>query len=200
MDMRTNIRLNGEKLGYLQVFIAGSMWGLIGIFVMWMEQCGSSTNFTGFIRTTFACLIMTVFTIHKYGFQALKIDRKTLLGCAVMGIICQGFNCLVYNYAIVTAGVAVSAILLNVSPAFTAIISFFLFSEKITTNKKMAMVINIIGCALAVTLCIHFYRNLYENMEILPICNTEDAWSRISIRADSDGSCISFVLHGCSKN
>ena len=149
--MRTNIRLNGEKLGYLQVFIAGSMWGLIGIFVMWMEQCGSSTNFTGFIRTTFACLIMTVFTIHKYGFRALKIDRKTLLGCAVMGIICQGFNCLVYNYAIVTAGVAVSAILLNVSPAFTAIISFFLFSEKITTNKKMAMVINIVGCALTIT-------------------------------------------------
>ena len=149
--MRTNKRLNGEKLGYLQVFIGGSMWGLVGVFVMWMEQCGSSTNFTGFIRTTFACLIMTAFTIYKYGFRALKIDRKTLLGCAVMGIICQGFNCLVYNYAIVTAGVAVSAILLNVSPAFTAIISFFLFSEKITTNKKMAMVINIIGCALAVT-------------------------------------------------
>lgn len=151
MDMRNSERLEGDKIGYLLVFAGGAMWGLIGTFVTWMGQCGSSTDFTSFIRTTFACLIMIGFTAYKYGFRALLIDKKTLFGCALMGIICQGFNCLVYNYAIVTAGVAISAILLNVSPAFTAIISFFLFSEKITTNKKMAMVVNIIGCALAVT-------------------------------------------------
>lgn len=149
--MRNSEGIKSDKMGYLQVLVGGSMWGLIGLFVMWMEQCGSSTNFTSFIRTTFACLIMLFFTVCKYGFRALIIDKKTLLGCAIMGIVCQGFNCLVYNYAIVTAGVAISAILLNVSPAFTAIISFILFSEKITTNKKMAMVVNIIGCALAVT-------------------------------------------------
>ena len=143
--------MNKEYKGYLQVLVCGLLWGLIGTFVMWMEACGSSTDFTGFIRTVFACLIMAGFTVVKFGPKSLIIDKKTLMSCAVMGIICQGFNCLIYNYAIVTAGVALSAVLLNIAPVFTAIVSCIVFSEKITKNKKFAMIVNVAGCALAVT-------------------------------------------------
>ena len=43
----------------------------------------------------------------------------------------------------------VSAVLLNVAPVFTAILSAAFFHERITSRKGIALLINVIGCVLA---------------------------------------------------
>ena len=140
-----------EYKGYVQILIGGALWGTIGLFVLLLEQCGSNATFTSFLRMTFSFLIMFAITSFKFGIRAFKVDKKTLLSCAILGVLCQALNGLLYSFSIVEIRVSFSAILMNVGPPFTAFLSWLLFSEKVTAVKKIAMFINILGCILAVT-------------------------------------------------
>lgn len=145
---------NGKKIeykGYVQVFVGGTLWGFIGLFVMLMERSGSNAALTSFLRMFFSFFLMFMVTTIKYGIKIFRVDKKTLLLCAFLGAICQALNGLMYSMAIVKIGVSFSAILMNVGPPFTAFLSWVLFSEKINNLKKIAILINIIGCIFAVT-------------------------------------------------
>lgn len=140
-----------QKKGYLQVFLAGILWGTIGLFVTDMSHNGASSALTSFLRIFFAFLILLVITVFKFGWKSLIIPKRDLLSCALLGLICQGIYNIFYSYAVVMTGVTISAVLLNVAPVFTALVSYVLFSEKITWIKGTALVINVIGCSLAAT-------------------------------------------------
>lgn len=140
-----------ERIGYLFVFIGGAMWGLIGIFVKELNRVGSTSELTSFLRVFFAFLILLLITVLKEGWQCLRIDRKTLLICALLGIICNGICNIVYNLAVTMIGMAVSAVLMNTAPIFALIFSMLCFGETCTGRKLAAIVINIIGCVFAAT-------------------------------------------------
>lgn len=142
---------NNEFKGYLLVFIGGILWGTIGPFIRIMEYNNSSSSLTSFLRMAFAFIILAIITIAKYGFRSLRIDKKSLLFCAILGLICHGINNLFYSIAVTLTGVTISAVLLNVAPVFTAMMSGLLFKEKTTKGKAIALVINILGCILAAT-------------------------------------------------
>lgn len=140
-----------ENTGSLQVFIGGAIWGTIGLFVTKMSECGADSVMISFLRMAFSFGILSVFTIAKYGINAFKVDFKTLAACAMLGLVCHGIYNIFYSLAIVSAGVTISAVLLNIAPVFTAVVSCIFFSEKITRLKAAALVINVLGCILAVT-------------------------------------------------
>lgn len=142
---------NTEFNGYLLVFIAGVLWGTIGLFIQIMGYNESSSSLTSFLRMAFAFLILLVITIVKYGFRSLRIDKKSMFFCAILGLICHGIFNVFYSIAVTLTGVTISAVLLNVAPAFTAMMSGLLFKEEITKVKAIALVINILGCILAAT-------------------------------------------------
>ena len=143
--------LIGKRSAYLLVFAAGCLWGLIGLFVNQLTACGASPAFISFLRVFLACLIMAAVTVVKGEARSLLLPWRTLLICALLGLICQGFFNLLYSLAIVNAGVMVSAVLLYLAPLFTAIASRILFQEQIGSRKRLALLINILGCALAAT-------------------------------------------------
>ena len=143
--------INKESRGALEVFIGGAIWGTIGIFVTKMSQCGADSVMISFIRMAFSFAILAVFTAVRYGIKAFKIDLKNLLSCALLGLVCHGIYNIFYSLAIIKTGVTISAVLLNVAPVFTAIISCIFFSERITKFKAAALGINVLGCILAVT-------------------------------------------------
>ncbi|MDO5784212.1 MAG: DMT family transporter [Eubacteriales bacterium] len=140
-----------EMFGYLLIFITGVLWGTIGIFVKEMAKCGIDALTISFLRVALAFVVMLVVTIARSGLHAFRIDKKSLLFSALLGIVCQGIYNIFYSYAVVLTGVSISAVLLNVAPAFTMIVSVLLFSEKLTSWKVLALLINIIGCTLTVT-------------------------------------------------
>jgi DME family drug/metabolite transporter len=143
--------LETEQKGYLQVFIGAAVWGSIGFFVMAMAREGASATLTSFLRSLFAAGIMFVMTAFRYGIQSLRVDKKTLAVCALLGLICQGIYNIFYCQAIVKAGVTSSAVLLNVAPVFAAIEAHLLFHEEIGRHKILPLVLDVIGCILAVT-------------------------------------------------
>ena len=135
----------------VQVFIGAAIWGSIGFFVMAMSHYGASAALTSFLRGLFATMIMVFITVARCGLRCLKVDPKTLLVCALLGLICQGTYNLFYCLAIVNAGVTASAVLLNVAPVFAAAEAHILFRERIGKQKAAALLLDVIGCILAVT-------------------------------------------------
>ena len=137
--------------GYALIFIAGSLWGCIGLFVKELEIAGATPAMTAFLRVFFAFIIMLIASCVKGGPRSLAVDKRTLLSCALLGLICHGVYNIFYSLAVTMAGVSVSAVLLNIAPVFTLFFSAILFREKITAIKLIAIVINIAGCILTAT-------------------------------------------------
>lgn len=108
--------------GCLLVFLAGLLWGTVGLFVKELERAGSTPELTGLLRVFFAFVIMGIACCMKYGAGALWIDRKTLLVCALLGLICHGVYNIFYSMAVALVGVSISAVLLNIAPVFTLLV------------------------------------------------------------------------------
>lgn len=140
-----------EMFGYLLIFVTGVLWGTIGIFLKEMARCGADALTISFLRVALAFAVMFVVTMIRCGLRGFRIDKKSLLFSALLGMICQGIYNIFYSYAVVLAGVSISAVLLNIAPAFTMIVSVMLFSEKLTGSKIFALLINMVGCTLTVT-------------------------------------------------
>ncbi len=140
-----------EFKSYTCIFIAGSLWGTIGLFVKLMEQSGSTSSYTSFLRMGLGLVLLVAITLIKDGPGAFRIGKGTLISCILLGFICQAIYNLAYSNAVNAIGVALSSVLLYTSPIFTSITSFLFFHEKLGQRKLIALFINIIGCALTVT-------------------------------------------------
>lgn len=116
-----------------------------------MEKYGSSPSFTSFIRVFFAAVLLAVITSIKDGTNGFKVSRKTLISCALLGMVCQGLYNILYSMSVSTNGMAVASVLLYTGPVFTCISSRLFFKEKMNHSKICALIINIIGCALTAT-------------------------------------------------
>lgn len=135
----------------LLIFIAGLLWGTIGIFVNELNSLGADSSLTCFLRMFFAFSIMFSVAIFKHGKKFFNIDRKTLLLCAGLGLISQGFFNICYTASIKLNGMGVACVLMYSAPVFTATASAIFFHEKISCLKIFALALNILGCVLTVT-------------------------------------------------
>lgn len=136
---------------YVLIFLAGVIWGSIGLFVKLMESFGSTVYFTSFARMVCALVIMIPIALIFEGPKAFLLDRRTLFATVLMGFFCQSLYNIFYSLAIHSIGMSLSAVLLYTSPFFTSMMSFAFLGEKVVWRKCVAMVINIAGCALAIT-------------------------------------------------
>lgn len=137
--------------GYLLVFIAGLLWGTIGLFVKEMSLRGAGALQISFLRVTFAFFVMMIIALIRGGIGIFKISKKQILYSALLGIVCQGIYNIFYSYAVTLAGVTVGAVLLCIAPVVTLLVSMKVFSEKLTIFKGIAILCNVIGCTLTAT-------------------------------------------------
>ncbi len=148
--MRKNTA-QSEKQGNLFIFITGVLWGLIGVFVKELQRSQATAEQISFMRVGFAFLIMAVLCLGRYGLQSFRVSRRTLAICALLGVVCHGVYNICYSYAVMRAGVAVSAVLLDIAPVFALLWSRILFGEKFSKWKLLAVGVNVAGCVLTVT-------------------------------------------------
>ncbi len=117
-----------EFKSYACIFIAGSLWGTIGLFVKLMEQSGSTSSYTSFLRMGLGLVLLVAITLIKDGPGAFRIGKGTLISCILLGFICQAIYNLAYSNAVNAIGVALSSVLRYTSPIFTSITSFLFFT------------------------------------------------------------------------
>ncbi|MCP1102991.1 DMT family transporter [Aequitasia blattaphilus] len=151
MILQYSNTMKKENIGYLNVFITGSIWGTLGIFVKLMESYGSTAAVTSFVRVSLATLLLAIVTLIKEGPKGFKISRKTLISCILLGTICQGIYNILFSTSVSKNGMSIASVLLYTAPVFTCIASVLLFKEKLNKRKMVALFINIFGCILTAT-------------------------------------------------
>jgi len=129
----------------LSVLGAGTLWGLIGLFVHILAGKGFAPLQIVTLRVT-AALILTTLIIWCKDRSLLQVRPKDwwmFFGNGVLGLVF--FNWCYFN-AIAGGSLAVAALLLYTAPVFVMLMSTALFHEKLTREKIFALLITFIGC------------------------------------------------------
>lgn len=137
--------------GYLFVAIAGSLWGIGGFFVTKMSETGASSLMTAFAGHFLALPPLLFYLLARKGTNGLKISKKGLLVCILLGVLTKGIFKLALDTSMILVGVATSTILMYLAPVWTAVMAVIFFREKLRGYQNFALVLNLIGCALMVT-------------------------------------------------
>lgn len=134
--------------GTLLIILAGIFWGSMGIFVRGLTDLAGFTSIQIVsIRLSVAALIFALILFIKdpKGFRINPKDIPLFLGLGLGSIL---FFTACYFTAIRMMTLSVAAILLYTSPIWVMLLSLFLFHEKMTTHKLLALGISFLGCIL----------------------------------------------------
>ena len=139
--------LSGTSKGILLTVVAGSLWGLISIFVRSLVAAGMSSLDITALRSVCAGLVLlaSVPFIERSALKVKTADLWCMAGCGVVSI-CL-FN-LCYFAAIQLTTVNISVVLLYTSPIFSTLLSCIFFGEKFTRWKLLSLIMVTIGCVL----------------------------------------------------
>lgn len=129
------------------IIAAGSLWGLMGIFVKWFDGFGISAMPMTFLRALVTAVAMMLFMLIKHR-NKLKIRLKDLWMFVGTGLCSIVFFNYCYFQTIMVTSLSVAAILLYTAPIFVMLMSAVLFREKLTARKLTALALAFGGCVL----------------------------------------------------
>ena len=131
----------------LSTILAGILWGIISIFVRTLSAAGLTSLQIMFLRGGLSALLLFIFLLIKDR-SLLKIRLRDLWMFLGTGLVSLTFFSLCYFTTILQAGTSIAVILLYTSPIFILVFSRFLFKEKITGVKLVALIMTFAGCIL----------------------------------------------------
>lgn len=132
---------------HIQILLAGSLWGVIGLFTRTLSSAGLSASSIVCIRNVGGLILLCLFLLI-FDRTLFKIKLRHLPYFFGTGIVSILLFTLCYFSAQQTCSLAVAAILLYTAPAFVVIFSAILFKEKLTVKKLTALILAFIGCVL----------------------------------------------------
>lgn len=132
--------------GYLIAFVGVAIWSGTATFIGYLT---GRYDFPPFLlaawRDAIACLaLLTAFLLVRR--SLLRLPRGQWKFIILYGIILSLFNAN-WTISVVLNGAAVSTVLVYSSAAFTALIAWPLFGEKLTSTRIIAILFSLVGCA-----------------------------------------------------
>lgn len=134
-----------NKLPMLFVLLAGIFWGIISIFVRGLSALGLTSLQVSSVRLLVATVVM-FFILLLTDPKRLKINLKDapiFIGTGIIGMVFMNWF---YLDTIVKSQVGFASVMLYTAPVFVMIASVFLFREKITPLKILALFLAVGGC------------------------------------------------------
>ncbi len=140
MSLQTN-----TSKGVLLTLLAGTLWGLISIFVRSLDAAGLSSRDITALRAVFSGLVLLVSAplIDRRVLKVKPCDLWCMAGCGIASI--SMFN-ICYFAAIRLTTVNISVVLLYTSPIFITLLSCMLFGEKFNRWKLLSLFMVTSGC------------------------------------------------------
>lgn len=136
-----------KKLAVLSVLLAGTLWGMIGIFVRHYENEGLDPMQIAALRISLAAVIFAMFVLI-YKPKLFKIRLRDLWCFLGTGVVSVGVFTFCYFKSIELSSLSVAAVLLYTAPAFVMLLSLIFFKEKMTIMKGLSLVLAVLGCAM----------------------------------------------------
>lgn len=136
-----------KKLAGLMILTAGILWGILGIFVRELNADDLASMDIVLIRAvTTTIILLPVLFIRKKGEWKIRLrDIWCFIGTGIGSIVFFNFC---YFKAVVMTSLSVAAVLLYTAPAFVIIISAFIFRERVTVKKVIALILTFLGLML----------------------------------------------------
>ncbi len=136
-----------QLLPPLFIIAAGSLWGMMGVFVRWLDAFGTSAMAITFVRAMITAAVMLIFMLIRHR-SMLKIrlrDSWMFIGTGLCSIVFFNYC---YFQTIVQTSLSMAAILLYTAPIFVMLLSAVLFKERLTLKKLVALSLAFGGCVL----------------------------------------------------
>ena len=133
--------------GILLTLLAGTLWGLISIFVRKLSALGLTSLDITALRS-FCAGIALLAVVPFIDRNALKLNRRDIWCVAGCGIVSISLFNVCYFAAIRLTTVNISVVLLYTSPIFITLLSCIFFGEKFTRWKLLSLVMVTLGCIL----------------------------------------------------
>lgn len=136
-----------KKFSYICIILAALLWGCMGILVRTMNQGGLSSAEVVTFRSfaTAAVMLVGMVLLKRKELHVRFRDIWCFVGTGILSVvffnICY-FSCMKY------CTLSTAAILLYTAPAFVMAMSFFLFKERFTKKKVLALCCSFAGCVL----------------------------------------------------
>lgn len=139
--------MNKKLTGTIFILIAASLWGSMGIFSRYLNAAGFGAFEVTQVRVTVGFIIVGTYLL-LFNRSMLKIKLKDLWCFLGTGIVSLLFFCICYFKSMEYVSIATAGVLLYTAPTFVMLMSLFLFKEKLTASKIIALVMSFVGCAL----------------------------------------------------
>lgn len=136
-----------KKIAPLLILLAGVLWGCLGIFVRKLNTYGLYAMEIVHLRAVVTSIGLGLFLL-AFDRKLFRIHWKDIwcfLGTGLCSIVFFNYC---YFKAISMTSMAVAAVLLYTAPAIVMVLSFFLFHEKFSVKKLIALILTFIGCLL----------------------------------------------------
>ncbi len=131
--------------GYFFIISAATCWGLIGIFSSFAFSQGMEPMEIAFWR---ACLTWPCFAVQAFIQKETSLDKKDIPLFLLFALFGISLFYISYLFAVKTGGAAFAAVLLYTAPAWVVVVAFFVYKEKFTWIKMMAVALVVLGVFL----------------------------------------------------
>jgi drug/metabolite transporter (DMT)-like permease len=133
--------------GYLIALAGTAIWSTTAIFIRYLTtQYALPPLVLAFWRDLFVAAGLAV-GIAIFNRRLLRPDRGHWKFLLVYGFVLSIFNML-WTVAVALTGAAVATVLAYNSPAFTALLSWRLYGERLSRAKILAIMLSLVGCIL----------------------------------------------------
>ena len=150
MNSILNIKNNKEIRGLILVLASGLFWGISGCANKALLNTGNTPLCLIIVRNLFSCLALAlvIACVDKKQFHIDKKDIKTLIICSIVMFMYS--SC--YFFGILFMDVSLAVILLYMYPTVVAVISVFIYHERISFRLALALIMVILGMMVSVNI------------------------------------------------
>jgi DME family drug/metabolite transporter len=140
-------RKHMKRMAPVLILAAGTLWGIMGIFVRELETYGFTSIQIASLRIMGAAVIFLAASLlwNKKGLRIRLRDIGWFLGMGIGSIL---LFTVCYFTTMSMASLSVAAILLYTAPVMVMLMSLLLFREKMNRKKLLALVMAFLGCVL----------------------------------------------------
>lgn len=137
----------GSRIYSATIIAAGSLWGLMGLFVRGIGEYGFNSMQITCLRLICGTVMLILFALI-YDRRLFKVEVRDIPVFAAMGIFSVLLMSVLYFEAINEITMSAAAILLYTAPIWVLGASVLFYGEKLTLRKGAALIIAFGGCIM----------------------------------------------------
>lgn len=140
-------RLSDKRLAPFLIILAAVCWGTIGIFTRELQAAGfTSVQITAArCAVTALCVVTALLLTDREKLKIAPKDIWLFIGTGLLSIV---FFNICYFTSIQYLTLSMASVLLYTAPFFVMLMSLFLFHERMTVQKGIALILAFSGCVL----------------------------------------------------